>query len=1206
MATDLQLAASSSGALTESDLRINSNNLQQFIGGANQSNGGMLVFASNNGGANWSTTSLPLVAGHSFLSDPTFDWTSDGTAWALAIAFSTDASGNPTNLQVASFKSTSATSSSPTWTFDSIVSGTQTNTDKASLWVDRSPTSTFKDNMYAIWHNGVQSFVARRPGPLGTWQTPVQVSGSETSFTSDGGDIKTNQSGDVFAFWPDAGGQTLLVAKSTNGGVNFGSPVQIAATSGKFEIGIPAQNSRRVLIYITAGAFKTANEDLVFAAWMDLAGGNGCNAPGNEPGGNTASNCKSRIWFVRSTDGGTNWSTPIKINDQASKNDQFHPRLTVDEITGELVIIYYDTVNDPGRVKTDVWMQRSSDFGVSWTGAAKITSAQTDETSASANANQFGDYIGMTGHSGSFFGCWTDPRSGGSEQIWGAPIVTTGCQFLVENEFFGQDQVEVQLPGVASFTPAFFIQVDGFRPSELGLTSGNLANPPAASIPVITLALDPALPSAVASAIQSMFSASQFAGPVVPLDSSLPDQPQSFLFPFTATFNGDGGFLAMRAAAPAIEFTIVTLSASLSVGQSAVTSSAQIVLTTGENPYFNNIDPQHPAAFPSWLSFDLRFFTMTVPQGQTAQKFAATMTTNPADAPGFIADVIDKLNTGQAGSDTFDGLFQDEEQSKLEFQQADSNGNPVFNFALARVRLVAKSQSTAKTVRVFFRLFQAQNTASDFNTSTTFRVSPAGSIYGARAPLLGVQNDQSGNPEYVTIPCFASPRINLTGPADMNVQPDPPNARDINTNPGQEVDTYFGCWLDTNQPNQKFLPLNPPNGNFDGPWTNEWNNNQVHSIQEAMNVFPHQCLIAEIRFDDTPIPSGANTSTSDKLAQRNIAWIDGPNPGQAASRVMSHPVQVRPTPPVSVNPDELMVFWNNTPHGSEARLYLPAFSAAEILRLADHRHTGHRLRLIDANTIACPTGGATFIPLPKGAGLAAGLLSIDLPPGIRKGDAYSIFVRQMTDAAGNVPEPPPPPPRLTVAARPNQGIAANGERIAWRRTNGAFQFTITISTKERLLVPEERLLAVLRWVALITPKQKRWYPVLVRYIEEIVGRVVGFGGDPAKIKPSPIGQIPPLPSHEPDHDRDEDEDEFTGKIEGIIYDHFGDFDGFILATDRDRHHRFRSREAAMYALVLRVWRERIRVTVIVEPHQRHVPRAVILHAGRYPADRNEN
>src|SRR6516164_3392670 len=116
----------------------------------------------------------------------------------------------------------------------------------------------------------------------------------------------------------------------------------------------------------------------------------------------------------------------------------------------------------------------------------------------------------------------------------------------------------------------------------------------------------------------------------------------------------------------------------------------------------------------------------------------------------------------------------------------------------------------------------------------------------------------------------------------MATQDDTPNAINVATNPGIEVDTYFGCWLDINQPDQRFLPLVPPPGDFDGQ--NGWQGVSLHSIQEAITAAPHQCLIAEIRFDDTPIPPGANSGTSDKLAQRNIAWIDGPNPGVVDSR----------------------------------------------------------------------------------------------------------------------------------------------------------------------------------------------------------------------------------------------------------------------------------------------------------------------------------
>ena len=59
-------------------------------------------------------------------------------------------------------------------------------------------------------------------------------------------------------------------------------------------------------------------------------------------------------------------------------------------------------------------------------------------------------------------------------------------------------------------------------------------------------------------------------------------------------------------------------------------------------------------------------------------------------------------------------------------------------------------------------------------------------------------------------------------------------------------------------------------------------------------------------------------------------------------------------------------------------------------------------------------------------------------------------------------------------------ISADGASAA----GGAFQFTLTISTKEQFLLSKERLLTVMRWILEHTPKQRLWYPVLVRYIDE--------------------------------------------------------------------------------------------------------------------------
>src|SRR5262249_44725962 len=142
---------------------------------------------------------------------------------------------------------------------------------------------------------------------------------------------------------------------------------------------------------------------------------------GSGPGANVSSTCKTRIWFSRSTNAGApgSWSTPVMLNNQPSLNDQFHSRLCVDESNGNLMVVYYDTVADPGRIKTDVWMQTSTDDGQTWSAPVKVTTAQTDETATSANVgNQYGDYIGLSGFAGNFFPSWTDRRSGAAEEIW--------------------------------------------------------------------------------------------------------------------------------------------------------------------------------------------------------------------------------------------------------------------------------------------------------------------------------------------------------------------------------------------------------------------------------------------------------------------------------------------------------------------------------------------------------------------------------------------------------------------------------------------------------------------------------------------------------------------------------------------------------------------------------------------------------------------
>jgi hypothetical protein len=419
---NVNVSGTAANPRAESDIRIDFRNPSRVIAAANNigGSGRQAQFWSTNGGSTWGQTTLPLASGDAFHSDPTVDWTSEGTAWSTTIGI--NSSG--TQLRMRSYKSTNG---GATWTLDATFSGSQTAADKQMMWVDHSDTSPFKDNVYAIWDNGLPAYMNRRTGPAGSWGSPIQVSGAESTGTAIGADVKTNAFGDVFGFWPTTGNRRIVMVKSTNGGVSYGTPLVVATTYDGYDIGVPAFNTRRALIYVSAGAYRTATKNMVYATWTDLSGESGCTSAANEPGGNVGSTCKMRVWFARSTNGGTSWSAPVKINSPSSLNDQFNQWLAVDETTGRLAVIYYDTVGDPGRKKADIWYQTSNDDGATWSAPFKVTTAQTDETVSGSNSFQYGDYNALSGWAGTFLPSWTDRRNNAREEIWTAAVSETPC-----------------------------------------------------------------------------------------------------------------------------------------------------------------------------------------------------------------------------------------------------------------------------------------------------------------------------------------------------------------------------------------------------------------------------------------------------------------------------------------------------------------------------------------------------------------------------------------------------------------------------------------------------------------------------------------------------------------------------------------------------------------------------------------------------------
>jgi hypothetical protein len=299
--------------------------------------------------------------------------------------------------------------------------------------------------------------------------------------------------------------------------------------------------------------------------------------------------------------------------------------------------------------------------------------------------------------------------------------------------------------------------------------------------------------------------------------------------------------------------------------------------------------------------------------------------------------------------------------------------------------------------------------------------------------------------------------------------------------------------------------------------------------------------------------------------------------------------EIRPTPigmPAGQTPDELMIDWGNLPNGSRAEIYLPAIKVAEVLSMANGMYGSHSLEHVDEHTLGCRTGGISYVPIPPTAGDInyAGLLSVQPLASVSKGDVFNVSVRQLTNAFGKLEPPPPPPPHIATPR------AAARTEIEWRRVSGAFQLTVPVKTKHALLLSEERQLSVLRWIARAIPHHNRWYPVFHRYLERIAVRVREFGGDPARVLPSPTGEGVPKRRRDEEGERHVS---FTGKITGLIFDHFGDFEGFLLDT-QDGERRFYSREREVEELAERAWRERLRITVCAERHEPHRPESIIV------------
>jgi tyrosinase-like protein len=702
----------------------------------------------------------------------------------------------------------------------------------------------------------------------------------------------------------------------------------------------------------------------------------------------------------------------------------------------------------------------------------------------------------------------------------------------------------------ATFQNAFSVIFDGFTPKELGATSSPLPNPP------------PKLPAFAFSGVANITAINPKASYENPTGTI--DMPQRIMISYDLQFAnandfppaaGGENFVGLQAT---LNYNVDTGTGGTVVPQTAV-ASTELVLVNQPDPYM--VDTQWGDSSPYWLSVDTRVLQVkagdTIGAGAAGSNGPATQSDMDSDGNApfkFIQQVMANFNSlpNDLSHPFLTQLSEDENASQLELSQK-VGGQRVYNYAVAKVRYLAPATVDATNVSAFFRLFNTAVSALDYDgtgVATIGNYRRSNNTNGSSVPLLGIENDSQGQPETSCIPFFASPRVDTSTQKMTDQPPDNveflPGASFPHTNiqtikgTGSENVAYFGAWLDINlapgDPNFRRLPLSQSgvSGWPDGPYSGS-----LPSLQQLM-LGTHHCMVVEVFFwppgtTGDPIPHAASPASSDRLAQRNLALVKSGNPGFPATHSVQHTFVVKPavrtfdrrlvaarqaiaaraaaasdksakraaaadakTAAAIVTrgyrgPDELIVRWNNVPRNAEAMFYMPEIQADDILNLSALRQHPTVLEKVDAHTLRCRLSDVTFIPLPSRNGTIAGLLSLTLPQGVRAGQVFRFSVEQYS-----------------------------GYTL---RTLGAFQMTIPVKPDAEILPEEIRKLSVMRYIQQAIPPTSRWYSVFIRYLDQIAGRVRGFGGDPDTVKPSPDGGegAPPVRHpHYPKEDRPSD------------------------------------------------------------------------------------
>ena len=295
--------------------------------------------------------------------------------------------------------------------------------DKPFLAADASPGSVFQGRLYLSYTRilgaGSEIAVVASHDGGATWDAPRGVSGvvpfpqEEVS----GSLPVVAPGGAVYVFYahyrPGMASLDVEFSRSDDGGATWSAPADVASglrSTGSFRLknADPGFGSVAETGLIGNGfpSAATAPDGTLHVAWTDFAQGACMEFGGPRP---ACSNADVRLSSSR--DGGQSWSVPVRVNDDATLSDQFHPWIAAHP-DGLISLVWLDRRRDPLNVDYDVFYTNTAD-GQMFLPGAKVNSAP----SLLGTEARIGEYPGLVASPGGVVAAWPDFRVPGSPAV---------------------------------------------------------------------------------------------------------------------------------------------------------------------------------------------------------------------------------------------------------------------------------------------------------------------------------------------------------------------------------------------------------------------------------------------------------------------------------------------------------------------------------------------------------------------------------------------------------------------------------------------------------------------------------------------------------------------------------------------------------------------------------------------------------------------